>query len=120
MLHSKTNVHQLLKHKRINSLRLGDVAPFAASIGINPAFLLECFSRREPLFGTERCCANQFEDGLYTIFVQVRNARRELIGVAAALDNERFFYQPDGKTAADPQPEIVVFTGWQRFVEGSD
>jgi hypothetical protein len=101
-------------------VRFGNISPFAAPIGINPAFLLEYFFSRVSLFGTEGRCANQFDYGLYAIFVQVRNAGRELVGMTATLYNKRFFDQSDGKTATDPQPEIVVFTSGQRFVKESD
>ena len=111
---------QLLAHELVHLLRLEEVSPFAASIGINPAFFLQHFFGPDPLAGVERRCAEQFEDGLYTVFIQVRNCSRELVGMAATLYNERLFDQPYGKTAADPKPEMIIFAGGERFVKESD
>jgi hypothetical protein len=106
--------------KPINSLRLDQVSAFTASIGINTALFFEYSIGRAPLCTAERLSANQFDNSLYTVFVEIGNARRELVRMAAAFNDQRLFDQSEGKTATDPQPEIKVFTGGQRFIEESD
>ena len=106
--------------KPINSLHFDQVSAFTASVGIDTMLLVEHFISHAHLFATERRGPNQFDKGRYTIFIQVRNACRELVWMAATLDDQRLIDQPDGVTAADPQPKIVVLAGGEGFIEASD
>ena len=71
---SVLRVFACLAHERGNLLRLRNFSPLEASMGIDPAFFLQHFFRRAPIVGAERGCAEQFDDGLYTVSVQVLNS----------------------------------------------
>jgi len=54
------------------------------------------------------------------VAIQRRDGAGKLVGMPPSLHGQGFLDQPDGVAAAYAQPKIVVFTGWQGFIEKPD
>ena len=93
-------------------------ASFPCALAQNRNFTFQCLDC--PLsFGAAKPVAQKFPQRLDPIPIHSPDGVRQLVPVAASLHNQGYRNQRDQAVDANSQPEIIIFTDGEIFVESA-